>query len=137
MTQARGGPPADRPRRPCRHRGHRVWLPGPAWRIALHHPGHLLASPHKENDMTVSDRTTTTNRVPMSPLRRTALVAGVLYLLTFVSIPTLALYGPVHQANYIAGPGPDTPAIVGGILEMIVALACIGTAVVLFPVVKR
>jgi hypothetical protein len=35
----------------------------------------------------------------MSPLRRTALVAGVLYLLTFVSIPTLALYGPAIRTT--------------------------------------
>ncbi|TME02315.1 MAG: DUF4386 domain-containing protein [Chloroflexi bacterium] len=73
----------------------------------------------------------------MSPLRKTALVAGVLYLLTFVSIPTLILYVPVHGANYIIGAGPDTSAIIGGILEIIVALAGIGTAVVLYPVVKR
>ncbi len=73
----------------------------------------------------------------MSPLRKTALVAGVLYLLTFVSIPTLALYGPVKGANYILGPGPDTAVIVGGILEIIVGLAGIGTAVALFPVLKR
>jgi len=33
------------------------------------------------------DRTTATKQVPMSPLRKTALIAGVLYLLTFVSIP--------------------------------------------------
>jgi hypothetical protein len=72
----------------------------------------------------------------MSQLRRTALVAGALYLVTFVSIPTLALYGPVHDPKYIVGPGPDTGVIVGAILEMIVALASIGTAVVLFPVVK-
>src|ERR671936_1713872 len=73
----------------------------------------------------------------MSPLRRTALVAGALYLLTFVSIPTLALYGPVHDPRYIVGSGPDTGVYWGGILEMIVALACIGTAVSLYPVVKR
>jgi Domain of unknown function (DUF4386) len=73
----------------------------------------------------------------MSPLRKTALVAGVLYLLTFVSIPTLALYGSVHDPNYIVGPGPDTPVIIGGVLEVIVALAGIGTAVVLYPVLKR
>ena len=85
----------------------------------------------------ITDRTTATKRVPISPLRRTALVAGVLYLLTFVSIPTLALYGPVRDPNYIVGPGPDTPVIFGGVLEIIVALACIGTAVVLYPVVKR
>jgi hypothetical protein len=73
----------------------------------------------------------------MTSLRRTALVAGGLYLVTFASIPTLALYGPVRDPNYIIGPGPDTAAIVGGVLEMIVALACIGTAVALYPVVKR
>jgi len=73
----------------------------------------------------------------MSPHRTTSLAAGVLYLLTFVSIPTLALYGPVHDPNYIVGPGPDTSVMFGGILEIIVALACIGTAVVLYPVEKR
>jgi Domain of unknown function (DUF4386) len=73
----------------------------------------------------------------MSPLRKTALVAGIFYLLTFVSIPTLGLYGPVHDPNYILGPGPDTGVLVGGILEVIVALAGIGTAVALFPVLKR
>jgi hypothetical protein len=73
----------------------------------------------------------------MSPLRKTSLVAGVLYLLTFVSIPTLFLYVSVHGANYIIGTGPDTSAIIGGISEIIVALAGIGTAVVLFPVLKR
>jgi hypothetical protein len=69
--------------------------------------------------------------------RKTALVAGALYLLTFISIPTLYLYGPVREANYVVGPGPDTRVFIGGVLEMIVALACIGTAVALYPVVKR
>jgi hypothetical protein len=87
--------------------------------------------------MTTVVRTTATKRVPMDALRKTALVAGVLYLLTFVSIPTLALYGPVHNQNYILGPGPDTAVFVGGILEIIVALAGIGTAVALYPVLKR
>jgi hypothetical protein len=74
----------------------------------------------------------------MSPLRKTALVAGVLYLLTFVSIPTLALYGAVrNDPNYVVGPRSDTPVLVGGILEIIVALAGIGTAVALYPVLKR
>ena len=73
----------------------------------------------------------------MTPLRRTALVAGLLYLLTFVSIPTLALYGRVHDPNYVLGPGPDTAVLVGGVLEVIVALAGIGTAVALYPVLKR
>jgi hypothetical protein len=87
--------------------------------------------------MTITDRTTATKRVPMDSLRKTALVAGVLYLLTFVSIPTLFLYVPVHAANYILGPGPDTAVLVGAVLEIIVALAGIGTAVALYPVVRR
>jgi hypothetical protein len=73
----------------------------------------------------------------MTSLRKTALVAGVLYLLTFVSIPTLFLYSSVRGANYIVGPGPDTRVFIGVVLEMIVALAGIGTAVALYPVVKR
>jgi hypothetical protein len=69
--------------------------------------------------------------------RKISLAAGILYLLTFVSIPTLAIYGPVKGANYILGVGPDTSAIIGGILEIIVALAGIGTAVVLYPLLKK
>src|SRR5256885_16588767 len=87
--------------------------------------------------MTINDRTTATKRVPMDSLRKTVLVAGALCLLTFVSIPTLFLYVPVHDPRYIVGPGPDTNVILGGILEMIVALAGIGTAVALYPVLKR
>jgi hypothetical protein len=70
-------------------------------------------------------------------VRKNALAAGVFYLLTFVSIPTLALYEPVRDPNFIVGPGPETGVLVGGILEVIVALAGIGTAIALFPVVKR
>ncbi|MBK8881360.1 MAG: DUF4386 domain-containing protein [Bacteroidales bacterium] len=73
----------------------------------------------------------------MSSLRKTALVAGIIYLITFVSIPTLAIYSRVKGAGYIVGSGPDTPAIIGGILEIIVALAGIGTAVVLYPVLRK
>ncbi len=74
----------------------------------------------------------------MASSRKIALAAGVLYLLTFVSIPIGFLYGPIlNDPNYIVGSGPDTAVIIGGILEIIVALACIGTAVALYPVVKR
>lgn len=72
-----------------------------------------------------------------SSQRTISFAAGVLYLLTFVSIPTLILYGPVKSAGYILGAGPDTGAIAGGVLEIIVALAGIGTAVVLFPVLRK
>jgi len=73
----------------------------------------------------------------MVPERRTALIAGMIYLLTFVSIPTLVLYAPVHDPGFVRGPGPDTPVLIGAALEIAVALACIGTAVVLHPVLKR
>ena len=76
--------------------------------------------------------------LPMSSTRKTALVAGVFYLITFISIPTLALYGPVkNHRDWILGSGGHTAVLVGGFLEVIVALACIGTAVTLYPVVKR
>ncbi|MGO9082313.1 MAG: DUF4386 domain-containing protein, partial [Streptosporangiaceae bacterium] len=75
---------------------------------------------------------------PMSPTRKIALVAGIFYLITFISIPTLALYGPVkNHRNWILSSGGHTGVLVGGFLEVIVALAGIGTAVTLYPVVKR
>ena len=73
----------------------------------------------------------------MTSTRKTSLTAGLLYLLTFVSIPTLFLYTLVREADYIVGPGPDTRVFIGVVLELIVALAGIGTAVALYPVVKR
>ena len=73
----------------------------------------------------------------MASSRKNSLAAGIFYLLTFVSIPTVALYSSIHDPNYIIGAGPDTTAIIGGILEIIVALAGIGTAVALFPVLKK
>lgn len=73
----------------------------------------------------------------MTSHRKISLTAGLLYLLTFVSIPTLFLYNSVKSANYILGSGSDTAAIIGGLLEITIALAGIGTAVVLFPMLKK
>jgi hypothetical protein len=88
--------------------------------------------------MTNAVPTTATKRVPMDSLRKTALVAGVLYLITFISIPRLVLYGPVlTNPDYIVSSGSDTGVLWGGVLEMIVALAIVGTGVALFPVLKR
>jgi Domain of unknown function (DUF4386) len=87
---------------------------------------------------TTTERTAATKRAPMDKMRRTALTAGVFYLITFVSIPTLALYGPVQDhRDWVLGPGASTGVLAGGFLEVIVALAGIGTAVTLYPVVKR
>ncbi len=87
--------------------------------------------------MSADMATATTSVATSASHRRTALIAGIFYLFTFVSIPTLALYRPVKGANYVLGSGPDTSAIVGGLLEIIVAVAGIGTAVVLFPLLKK
>ena len=87
---------------------------------------------------TTTERTAATKRAPMDKMRKTALTAGVFYLITFVSIPTLALYGPVRDhRDWVLGSGAHTGVLVGGFLEVIVALAGIGTAVTLYPVVKR
>jgi len=77
------------------------------------------------------------NSAVTSTHRKVSLTAGVLYVLTFVSIPTFALYGPVKGANYVLSAGPDTPAIAGALLEIAVALAGIATAATLFPILKR
>jgi hypothetical protein len=71
--------------------------------------------------------------------RRTALVAGLFYLITFAaSIPALFLLAPVlNHVGYIVSPGADTRVLWGCFLDLVNALACIGTAVALFPVVRR
>lgn len=74
----------------------------------------------------------------MTPTRKTAAAAGALYLVTHVtSICALVLYGPVlHGAEYVAGSGADTRVLLGALCEVVLALAVVGTAVALFPVVK-
>ena len=77
-------------------------------------------------------------RPPIDRMRRTSLAAGILYLITFVSIPTLIVFQPVRNgADFVLGAGSDTGVLLGAFSEVIVALAGIGTAVVLFPVAKR
>lgn len=75
----------------------------------------------------------------MVSTRRTAVVAGVLFLLTEVAaIGGLALYGPVLQdADYVVGPGADTRVFLGALFEIVLAAAVVGTGVVLFPVLKK
>src|SRR3954468_11159853 len=76
----------------------------------------------------------------MSLDQKRARVFGVLYLVTFVtSIPALALYQPVldHPVGYIAGAGHDKQILFAALLELVLILANIGTAVVIFPIVRR
>src|SRR5215467_1071467 len=72
--------------------------------------------------------------------QRRARVFGVLFLITFVtSIPALALYETVlrHPVAYIAGSGHDKQVLFGALLELLLIIANIGTAVVIFPIVRR
>ena len=90
--------------------------------------------------MTNAVRTSAAKRSPMGSMRKTALVAGVLYLITFIAgIPPAAfLLAPVlDDPNYIIDAGADSQVLFGAFLDLVNALACIGTAVALFSVVKR
>ena len=88
--------------------------------------------------MSTTVDTPAATRPPMDRMRRTSLAAGILYLITFVSIPTLIVFRPVRNgADFVLGTGSDTGVLLGAFSEVIVALAGIGTAVVLFPVAKR
>ncbi|MDT0353878.1 DUF4386 domain-containing protein [Pseudonocardia charpentierae] len=85
---------------------------------------------------------TATATTPTTPdsTRRAALVAGTFYLITFAaSIPAAFVLLPplLDDPGYIVGAGADTSVIWGCLLDTVNALAGIGTAVALFPVVKR
>ena len=74
----------------------------------------------------------------VDPMRRTSRAAGILYLITFVSVPTLMAFQPVRDgADFVLGTGSATGVLWGSFSEVVVALAGIGTAVVLFPVARR
>jgi hypothetical protein len=72
--------------------------------------------------------------------QKRARVFGVLFLITFItSIPALWLYQPVldDPVGYIASAGVDSRILFGVFLELLLIVANIGTAVVIFPIVKR
>ena len=72
--------------------------------------------------------------------QKRARVFGVLFLITFItSIPALLLFQPVldDPVGYIAGGGQNNRIFFGAFLELLLIIANIGTAVVIFPIVKR
>jgi Domain of unknown function (DUF4386) len=75
----------------------------------------------------------------LSPTRRTAFIAGLWFIGTFVfSIPAALLYDPVlSDPNYVLGGGADTQVALGAFLEILLAISNIATAVVLFPILRR
>jgi hypothetical protein len=76
----------------------------------------------------------------MNSARKIALVTGVFFIITIIPAPIAAfiLYAPVlNDPDYIVGAGADTIVRLGAFLEVLIAIAIIGTAVTLFPIVKR
>ena len=78
--------------------------------------------------------------VLVDPNRRLAFVVGLLFVITYLTSipPALFLYGPVlDDPNYIVGAGADTRIALGALLELLLIIANVGTAVWLFPILKR
>jgi Domain of unknown function (DUF4386) len=78
--------------------------------------------------------------VYVSAERRISFAFGALYLITFItSIPALWLFQPVldDPQGYIAGAGADNRIYLGALLELILIIANLGTALVLIPILKR
>ena len=88
--------------------------------------------------MTTTTPATGTNRVRTDSWRKLALAGGVLYLMTFIFWIPAVLIGPVlTDPAYILSAGADTQVLLGTLFDFITALACIGTAVALYPVIRR
>ena len=89
---------------------------------------------------TTTAHTTTARRAPVDWTRKNAFAAGMFYLITFAASIPAAFYflTPVlNDPNYIVSSGADTRVAVGCLLDVVNALACIGSAVAVFPVVRR
>jgi hypothetical protein len=91
--------------------------------------------------------TTTTTTTPQlttrgrtNSLRRTALLTGALFVLTYITAiaAKFYFYAPLFEPdNYVVGAGPDNLLLWGALNEVVLVAANIATAVVLFPVLKR
>ncbi len=90
--------------------------------------------------MSISSPPAATTRPATDPMRQTAFLGGLLYVITFAASIPAAFYflAPVlDNPDYVLGSGSDARVITGGLLEVVTAIAGIGAAVVLFPVVRR
>ena len=76
----------------------------------------------------------------MNDDQRHGRIFGLLFIATFVtSIAALALFQSVldDPAGYIAGGGKDNQLYLGALLEFLLVIANVGTAVVLYPIARR
>ena len=75
----------------------------------------------------------------MNPTRKTALVAGIFYLLTEVTaIGAMLSYGPIltDPTFIVSASGDDTAVLIGAFLEVLLAIAVVGSSVTLYPVIQ-
>jgi hypothetical protein len=95
----------------------------------------------KTNEKTNTGRMTSLGKGTQMNPQKIARVTGVLFVITYIASipPVLFLYGPLlDDPRYILGGGAaDNGLALGALLELILIIANIGTAVVLYPVVKR
>jgi Domain of unknown function (DUF4386) len=90
--------------------------------------------------MTVTSPLTATKRVGSDPMRNNVRVAGIFYLITFVtSVPALLLLNAsvLGNAGYVTSAGHDARVLWACLLDLGNATAAVGTAVALFPVLRR
>lgn len=75
----------------------------------------------------------------MTSFRKTALVGGVLYLVTFVgSIASALLVGPaLNDPSYVLGAGADQQIGLGAIFELVNVFGLIGCGIAFFSVVRK
>jgi Domain of unknown function (DUF4386) len=70
--------------------------------------------------------------------RKRARIAGIFFIVTFISIAALPLYHSVlKDHSFILGTGGDARVYLGALAEIITLIAGIGTAVALYPVLRR
>lgn len=83
--------------------------------------------------------TTRTTTPPMDADRKATLAAGLFYIATFLfSIPALGLYGgAIDDPSWVLGVGSDGGVLWGGLFEVLTGLTGIGTAVAVYPILKR
>jgi hypothetical protein len=78
------------------------------------------------------------DRAAEAPERKRARIAGIFFVVTFISIAALPLYDSVlNDTRFILGGGGDTGVQLGALAEIITLIAGIGTAVALYPVLRR
>jgi hypothetical protein len=80
----------------------------------------------------------TPTTTPGGPGRNNARAAGIFYLLTFAaSIPALLLIQSAVNPDLTVTAGHDSELRWAGLLDFVTAVTVIGTAVALFPVIRR